>query len=46
MKKLKIESIPPAHGDRALMRQVFVNLLSNATKYSRLKEQSVTVEQG
>lgn len=36
---LKIESIPPAHGDRALMRQVFVNLLSNAKKYSRLKTQ-------
>jgi two-component system sensor kinase len=38
---LKIESIPSAHGDRSLMRQVFVNLLSNATKYSRLKEQAV-----
>jgi PAS domain S-box-containing protein len=37
----KLESIPPANGDRALMRQVFVNLLSNARKYSRLKEQPV-----
>lgn len=37
--QLKIENIPPAQGDRALMRQVFVNLLSNATKYSRLKDQ-------
>jgi PAS domain S-box-containing protein len=39
--QLKLESIPSAHGDRSLMRQVFVNLLSNATKYSRLKEQAV-----
>jgi signal transduction histidine kinase len=39
--RLKIESIPPAQGDRALIRQVFVNLLSNATKYSRLKDQPV-----
>jgi light-regulated signal transduction histidine kinase (bacteriophytochrome) len=39
--RLKIESIPSASGDRALMRQVFANLLSNATKYSRLKEQPV-----
>jgi two-component system, sensor histidine kinase and response regulator len=37
--QLKIENIPLAQGDRALMRQVFVNLLSNATKYSRLKDQ-------
>jgi PAS domain S-box-containing protein len=39
--RLKIEGIPPANGDRALIRQVFVNLLSNAKKYSRLKEQPV-----
>jgi signal transduction histidine kinase len=39
--QLKIESIPSAHGDRALMRQVFVNLLSNASKYSRLKDEPV-----
>jgi PAS domain S-box-containing protein len=36
--QLKIANIPPARGDRALMRQVFINLLSNATKYSRKKE--------
>jgi len=36
---VKIASIPPAQGDRVLIRQVFINLLSNATKYSRLKEQ-------
>jgi PAS domain S-box-containing protein len=36
--QVKIGNIPPANGDRALMRQVFINLLSNATKYSRKKE--------
>lgn len=35
---VQIASIPPAQGDRVLIRQVFINLLSNATKYSRLKE--------
>jgi PAS domain S-box-containing protein len=39
--RLKIGSMPPARGDRSLMRQVFVNLLSNAKKYSRLNEQPV-----
>ena len=39
--QLKIENIPPAQGDRALLRQVFVNLLSNATKYSRTKDHSL-----
>jgi PAS domain S-box-containing protein len=38
---VKIANIPPAQGDRVLIRQVFINLLSNATKYSRLKEQPV-----
>ena len=37
----KIRNIPPASGDRALMRQVFVNLLSNAKKYTSLKEEPV-----
>lgn len=36
---VNIAAIPPAEGDRTLIRQVFINLLSNATKYSRLKEQ-------
>jgi signal transduction histidine kinase len=39
--KLNIKNLPPAHGDRALLQQVFVNLLSNAAKYSRPKEPAV-----
>jgi light-regulated signal transduction histidine kinase (bacteriophytochrome) len=29
-----IDDLPPARGDRALLRQVWVNLISNAIKYS------------
>lgn len=32
--RLEIKPTPVAYGDRALMRQVFINLLSNAAKYS------------
>ncbi len=41
--KLQVEigPIPPAHGDRAMMRQVFVNLLSNAIKFSRTRSPAV-----
>lgn len=34
----RVSSLPPAHGDRALLRQVFVNLLSNAVKFTRPRE--------
>ncbi len=33
--RFEFEPLPPAEGDAALLRQVFVNLLSNAAKYSK-----------
>lgn len=36
--QLEIEAIPPVTGDSAMMRQVFVNLLTNAVKFSRTRE--------
>ncbi len=36
--QVEIERLPAARGDNAMMRQVFVNLLSNALKFSRNKE--------
>lgn len=37
----KIGKLPRVHGDSGLLRQVWVNLLSNALKYSSKKEKSV-----
>ena len=39
--KLKIDELPPAYGDVDMMRQVWVNLISNAIKYSSKKENPV-----
>ncbi len=36
--QFEIEPIPPVKGDKAMMRQVFVNLFSNAVKFSRTRE--------
>ena len=36
--QLEIDPIPPATGDLAMMRQVFVNLFSNAIKFSSSRE--------
>jgi len=38
---LRIEPLPECEGDPALLKQVWVNLLSNAFKYSRKREQAV-----
>jgi PAS domain S-box-containing protein len=36
--QVEIDPIPPTRGDSAMMRQVFVNLISNAIKFSRTRE--------
>ncbi len=33
-----VEDLPPAHGERALIRQVFENLIQNAIKFTRTRE--------
>jgi len=33
--QLQIAPLPPAHGDSSMLRQVFMNLLANAIKFSR-----------
>jgi signal transduction histidine kinase len=42
---LRVGEMPPTNGDTALLKQVWVNLLSNALKYTR-QRQAATVEVG
>ncbi len=39
--ELRLHPLPPAEGDLALLRVVFVNLLSNAHKYTRPRDPAV-----
>jgi len=43
---LRIGALPPAYGDRALVRLVLSNLLSNAIKYSRNREEPIIEIEG
>ena len=38
---LKITEIPPCRGDRGLIKQVFVNILSNAVKFTRGRSEAL-----
>src|SRR5262249_50400488 len=43
--EFNLQALPPAFGDRAMIRQVLFNLLSNAFKFTRPKENG-TIEIG
>lgn len=43
--EVKIAELPPALGDQVLLKQLWLNLLSNALKYTRLRE-SALIEVG
>jgi light-regulated signal transduction histidine kinase (bacteriophytochrome) len=43
--KLFVHTLPPAKGDLSLIKQVWINLISNAVKYSKYKQEP-TIEIG
>jgi len=43
---LKMGSMPPAWGDWSLIKQVFVNILSNAIKFTKTRDQAVIEAEG
>jgi PAS domain S-box-containing protein len=38
---VRLGDLPPCHADRTLIKQVWINLISNAFKYTRLRQQPV-----
>jgi light-regulated signal transduction histidine kinase (bacteriophytochrome) len=38
MLQLDLKSLPPAYGDRSMIRQIFMNLISNAIKFTKYRE--------
>lgn len=39
--QIKFGDLPPCEGDRSLLKQVWINLLSNAFKYSRKRDEAI-----